>query len=282
MRTPGTVRAVNPTSPTSPTSPTGDSAVDRLQELFGLHDRVVVVTGASSGLGERFVHVLHGAGATVVAAARRADRLDALVERLGDRVVPVVADLTDPADRERVVATAFDIAGRVDVLVNNAGYSATGPSEDETLERFGATMDINVTATFHLAQLAGRHMLDAGRGSIVNVASILGLVAATPIKEAAYCASKGAVVNLTRQLGCEWGRRGVRVNAIAPGWFPTEMTQTEMFDDDGGHSFITRNTPMGRAGELAELDGALLYLAGDASSYVTGQVLAVDGGWVAR
>ncbi len=125
-------------------------------------------------------------------------------------------------------------------------------------------------------------MLGAGRGSIVNIASILGLVASSPMKDATYCASKGALVNLTRQLGCEWGRKGVRVNAIAPGWFPSEMTQREMFDDAGGAAFIERTTPMGRPGALDELDGALLYLAGSASSYVTGQILAVDGGWVAR
>ena len=119
-------------------------------------------------------------------------------------------------------------------------------------------------------------------GSIVNVASILGLVAASPMKDASYCSSKGALVNLTRQLGCEWGRKGVRVNALAPGWFPSEMTQADMFDDEGGAQFVTRNTPMGRAGEPAELDGALLFLAGPASSYVTGQILAVDGGWTAR
>ena len=125
-------------------------------------------------------------------------------------------------------------------------------------------------------------MLAAGRGSIVNIASILGLVASAPMKDASYCASKGAVVNLTRQLGCEWGRKGVRVNAIAPGWFPSEMTQADMFDDDKGADFVARNTPMGRPGGVEELDGALLFLASDASTYVTGQILAVDGGWTAR
>ncbi|MCB1268322.1 MAG: glucose 1-dehydrogenase [Microthrixaceae bacterium] len=253
-----------------------------MQQLFGLDGRVAVVTGASSGLGDRFARVLHGAGATVVVAARRAERLEALAADLGGRVVVVPADLTVAADRERLIEEAFDVAGRIDVLVNNAGYGIPSPAESESIDRFEQTMDINVTAPFHLAQLAGRHMLAAGSGSIVNIASVLGLAASAPIKEVSYCASKGAVVNLTRQLGCEWGRKGVRVNAIAPGWFPSEMTQAEMFDDEGGQSFIVRNTPMGRAGELAELDGALLYLAGDASTYVTGHILAVDGGWLAR
>lgn len=253
-----------------------------MQQLFGLDGRVAVVTGASSGLGDRFARVLHGAGATVVVAARRAERLEALAADLGGRVVVVPADLTVAADRERLIEEAFDVAGRIDVLVNNAGYGVPSPAESESIDRFEQTMDINVTAPFHLAQMAGRHMLAAGSGSIVNIASVLGLAASAPIKEVSYCASKGAVVNLTRQLGCEWGRKGVRVNAIAPGWFPSEMTQAEMFDDEGGQSFIVRNTPMGRAGELAELDGALLYLAGDASTYVTGHILAVDGGWLAR
>jgi len=250
--------------------------------LFRLDGRVAVVTGASSGLGDRFARVLHAAGATVVAAARRADRLDALADQLGEGLVPVTVDLTDVDARESLVETALGVTGGIDVLVNNAGYGVPVAAEDEPLEHFTRTLDINLVAVYHLSQLVARPMLAAGTGSIVNIASVLGMVASSPIKEASYCASKGAVVNLTRQLGCEWGRKGVRVNAIAPGWFPSEMTQEEMFDDASGLAFITRNTPMGRGGELDELDGALLFLAGDASTYVTGHVLAVDGGWLAR
>jgi NAD(P)-dependent dehydrogenase (short-subunit alcohol dehydrogenase family) len=267
-----------------------DDAIDRAApgaprppaDLFSLEGRVAVVTGASSGLGRRFAEVLHTAGAEVVVAARRADRLEALAERLGDRVRVVPADLTDANAREHLVQTALTVSGSIDVLVNNAGYGTPAPAETETLEHFEHTMGINLTAVFHLSQLAGRRMIAAGNGSIVNVASILGLVGAAPVKEASYCAAKGAVVNLTRALGAEWARKGVRVNAIAPGWFPSEMTQEQMFDDAAGLDFIVRNTPMARGGDEHELDGVLLFLAGDASTYVTGQVLAVDGGWLAR
>ncbi|MBU6215620.1 MAG: SDR family oxidoreductase [Acidobacteria bacterium] len=251
-------------------------------DLFGLDGRTALVTGASSGLGDRFARALHGAGATVVVTARRADRLEALAADLGDRVVVLPADLADAGAREALVRDAIRATGALDVLVNNAGYGVPVPAVDESIEQLEVTMAVNVTAPFHLCQLAGRHMLERGSGSIINIASIFGMVGSAPLREVAYCVSKGAIVNMTRQLGCEWSRGGVRVNAVAPGWFPTEMTQESMFDQESGRSYIERNTPIGRAGELHELDGPLLFLASDASTYVTGEVLAVDGGWLAR
>ena len=240
---------------------------------------VAVVTGASSGLGERFTRLLHAGGATVVAGARRLDRLEALREELGDRVVPVRCDVSDDADCERLIAAAGD---RIDVLVNNAGISNVLAAEDETPAQFRDVVAVNLNAVFVLSQLAGRRMLAQGGGSIVNIASILGLVASAPIKQASYTATKAAVVNLTRELGCQWARRGVRVNGIAPGWFLTEMTAADMFGDPASMRFLERNTPMARGGAEHELDGALLFLASDASTFVTGVTIPVDGGWTAR
>jgi NAD(P)-dependent dehydrogenase (short-subunit alcohol dehydrogenase family) len=245
--------------------------------------RVAVVTGASSGLGDRFARVLHGDGASVVISARRADRLAALREELGpERVLAVPCDLSDESARADLIDITVEHFGRVDILVNNAGLSHPGPAEHETLEEWDAVLQVNLTALFSLCQHTGRVMLAQGSGSIVNVASILGLVAAAPFAQASYAASKGAVVNLTRELACQWARRGVRVNAIAPGWFLSEMTREGVFEDERSLDYVRRNCPMGRTGEPHELDGLLLLLAGEGSSYITGQTIAADGGWTAH
>ena len=245
-----------------------------------LEGRVALVTGASSGLGARFAAVLAAAGAQVFACARRLDRLEALAAA-SDAIHPVRCDVADPADRARAVAAAVERFGQIDVCVNNAGISAPGPAEDTPLDAFRSVMQVNVEALFGLTQAVGRHMLERGRGSIVNISSMFGQVASAPVPEAAYVASKSAVNGLTRELGAQWAPRGVRVNAIAPGWFPTEMT-TELLADERSRRWLERTCPMGRPGRSEELDGALLFLASDASSYCTGQTLVIDGGWTLR
>jgi NAD(P)-dependent dehydrogenase (short-subunit alcohol dehydrogenase family) len=210
-------------------------------------------------------------------------RLVTLADELGERVVPIQCDVASDADCAALHEAALAVGdGHIDILINNAGVCSPIRAENEDPSEFRRTMDINLNGLFVLSQLAGRTMLEQRSGSIINIASILGLVAAAPIAQASYCASKGAVVNLTRELACQWAKSGVRVNAIAPGWFRSEMTNEELFGDEKSMDYVRRNCPMGRGGEDHELDGALIFLASDASSYVTGQILAVDGGWVAR
>lgn len=247
---------------------------------FSVRDRVVIVTGASSGLGERFARVLAESGATVVAAARRLDRLDRLAAELPS-VVPMRIDLLEEGDRATLVDSTIERFGRLDVLVNNAGGGNADTAINEPIDAFRRVVELNLVAVFELCQRAAIHMISAGRGSIINIASILGLVSSWPIPDGSYTASKGAVVNLTRELGCQWARQGVRVNAIAPGFFPSESMRA-MIDDEGATRMMKANCPMGRYGHEHELDGAMLFLASDASSYCTGQILTIDGGWTAR
>jgi len=251
--------------------------------LFSLEGRVAVVTGASAGLGVQFARALAGAGAHVVLAARRAERLENLARSLeaeGAEALPVACDVASAEDLDRLAETALERFGRVDVLVNNAGITEVVPALEHDPDSFRRICDVNLVGLFLCTQRLGRAMVEQGRGAVVNVASILGLVGSGQVTQAAYAATKGAVVNLTRELGAEWARKGVRVNAIAPGWFGSEMTD-DMFSEERSMRWLRSRTPMGRAGEEGELSGALLLLASDAGSFITGQTLAVDGGWTA-
>ncbi|MDQ2753939.1 MAG: glucose 1-dehydrogenase [Actinomycetota bacterium] len=253
--------------------------MDDMLAPFRLDGRTAIITGASSGLGTRFAEVLAGAGAEVVLAARRVDRLEELAGRLPGATA-VACDVSKQGDLQRLVDTTLARTGRIDVLVNNAGVSDPGPAELEDIDQFRQVIDINLTAVFALSQLVARHMLERGSGSIIQVASVLGLVGCGQIPQAGYAASKGGVVILAKELAAQWARRGIRVNALCPGWFPSEMT-ADMFSDEGTARWVRRKTPMGRGGDNHELDGALLFLASDASSYVTGVALPVDGGFSA-
>ena len=250
---------------------------------FRLDGRVAIVTGASSGIGRRFAQVLADQGATVLAAARRVDRLDDLAGT-SDRIHAAGCDVGDDAQLEQLVERAVADFGRIDVVVNNAGTTdAVTPAEHEDPAEFRRVVDVNMNACFVLSAAAARQMIVQEQGgSIVNISSVHGLVAAAPNAQAAYAASKGGLVNLTRELAAQWAKHRIRVNAIAPGYFETELTAAMFVGEDAGLRYIRRGTLLGRPGELHELDGALLLLATDAGSYITGQTIAVDGGWTAR
>jgi NAD(P)-dependent dehydrogenase (short-subunit alcohol dehydrogenase family) len=247
---------------------------------FRLDGRVAVVTGASSGLGMRFAAVLHGAGARVVAVARRADRLSELEARLPG-LDPVPFDLSEVARLDELVEGVLERHGRVDVLVNNAGVTDDRRALEQDDAGFLEVLQLNLVVPHLLSTRFARAIVArGGEGAIVNVASILGLRGSGQLSGAGYAASKGGLVNLTRELAGQWARQGIRVNALAPGWFESELT-SDMFKDERSLAFLRRRTPMGRVGRPEELDGALLFLATGASSFVTGQVVTVDGGWCA-
>jgi len=236
-----------------------------------------VITGASSGLGAGFACALAEAGADVVLAARRADRIEDVassVEKLGRRALAVPTDVTDPEACDRLARTAVAEMGHVDVLVNNAGLGTAVPALRETPAEFRAVIDVNLFGAYWMAQAAAR-VMDRG-GSIVNIASVLGLVKSyTP--QAAYSSGKAGLIGLTRDLSQQWAaRRGIRVNAVAPGYFSSEMTRA--VPAEGLQAFLGSTCTLGRLGEQPEIDAAVVFLASPASSYITGVTLAVDGG----
>lgn len=242
-----------------------------------LDGAIALVTGASSGLGERCARVLHGAGAHVVATARRGARLVELAGECGDRMEIVAGDITD-ADHRLALMERARAHGRLDVLVNNAGVCDDGPIEDQSLDELVRVIDVNLVSVLDMCRLSAPLLLATPGASVINVASMYGIVSSRgPM--AGYNATKGAVINLTRQLAAQWGSRGVRVNALAPGYFPTEMTG--FLSDPGFARSIRERTLLQRTPALDEIDGPLLFLATAASSYMTGQVLVIDGGWTA-
>jgi NAD(P)-dependent dehydrogenase (short-subunit alcohol dehydrogenase family) len=256
--------------------------VTDLPGLFSLAGRTAVVTGASAGLGERLARVLAAAGAQTAVIARRADALERLAAEVPG-VIALPADLSEAGQVRDVAARALDVlGGRVDVLVNNAAYIAGGiTAEDETLEQIQRTLAVNLVAPILLAQAFVPGMRAHGSGSIVNVTSMVAAVGIGRFPQAAYAASKGGLESITREWAAQWSRHGVRVNNLAPGFVATEMTES-VIDHERVQAWILRNTLIPRHGVPEDFDGALLFLASDASRYVTGQTLRVDGGWTAR
>jgi NAD(P)-dependent dehydrogenase (short-subunit alcohol dehydrogenase family) len=247
-----------------------------LLDRFKLDGKVAIVTGATSGLGVAFADGLAEAGADVAICGRRAERLEgtkAKVEAHGRRCVAVPADVANPDDCTRLVEATVSELGRVDILINNAGIGTAVPATRETPEEFRKVVDINLNGSYWMAQACGRAMKDGG--SIVNIGSVLGSTTAG-LPQAAYAASKAAIIGLTRDLAQQWtGRKGIRVNALAPGFFASEMT--EQYPEGYLDAMMIR-VPTGRGGDPDELVCAAIFLASDASSYVTGALLPVDGG----
>jgi NAD(P)-dependent dehydrogenase (short-subunit alcohol dehydrogenase family) len=251
-------------------------------DMFNLKGRVALVTGASSGLGLQFARVLADNGAAVALVARRVERLKSLkdeIENKGGQAVAIEADVTDRAAMTRAYDAAEKAFGTVTILVNNAGIAHGGRATDMTAEEWRKVLGTNLDAVFFWAQEAARRMLAAKKqGAIVNIASVLGLAVAKGA--VAYATAKAGVVQLTKALAVELAFKGVRVNAIAPGWFVTEMNDDYLNSEAG--TAIKREIPMGRFGATGDLDGALLLLASDAGSYITGATLVVDGGQVVQ
>ncbi len=252
-------------------------------DMFSLAGRVALVTGASSGLGQQFARALADNGAAVALVARRADRLGELqksIEATGGRAVAIEADVTDRAAMARAFDAAEKAFGTVTILVNNAGIAQKPARAIEvSVEEWRKVLSVDLDAVFHNAQEAARRMLAAGKpGAIINISSVLGFGVAKGT--AAYAVAKAAVVQTTKALAVELAFKGVRVNAIAPGWFVTEINDKYLMSEAG--AAIKREIPMGRFGNAGDLDGALLLLASDAGSYITGATILVDGGQVVQ
>ncbi|WP_280379252.1 SDR family NAD(P)-dependent oxidoreductase [Nocardia wallacei] len=251
---------------------------DRITRLFGLDGRVAIVTGASSGLGAAVAETLSALGARVAVVARRADRLGELATRLDGHAVE--CDLTGNVDT--VVPAVVAALGPPEILINAAGNRfGEDRAESETADAIDRTLTLNLVAPFRLAQAVFPHMRDLGRGAIVNVSSISGRVGIPGIPQASYAAGKAGLSGLTTELAVQWARHSIRVNTVAPGFFRSEITDS-LYDDERGARYLRRNTPLPTEATADDIVGAIVWLAGDAARYVTGQTIVVDGGWTAR
>lgn len=251
--------------------------------MFDLTGRVAVVTGASSGLGVQFANVLAEQGADLVLLARRVEKLEqvaAEIRKKGRKVLVLGCDVTKVADVQAARDAAIKEFGKVDILVNNAGGSRGNACETVTDDDWKFTMDLNISSIFTCCREFGKEMLKKGYGRIINIASMYGLVGNNINPALPYHTSKGAVVNFTRALGAEWGKRGITVNAICPGFFASELTDGFVDSADFVNS-VKVYCPMGRVGKRGELNPALVYLASEEASYSNGSMVVVDGGWTA-
>lgn len=251
-----------------------------VKELFDLTGKVAIVTGGGRGLGEQIAKGFAEAGANVVLCSRNENACKEVSEELksiGVESLAIKCDVTNPEDVQNVVKQTKEKFGRIDILVNNSGASWGAPAEDMPLEAWHKVLNVNVTGTFIMSQAVGKVMLEQNEGKIINIASVAGLQGTNPkyLDAVGYSASKGAVVNLTRDLAVKWGSRGVHVNAIAPGFFPTKMSKDVIAH--GGEE-ILEGTPLRKFGSENDLKGAALFLAAPASDFVTGAILVVDGG----
>jgi NAD(P)-dependent dehydrogenase (short-subunit alcohol dehydrogenase family) len=254
----------------------------RVQELFDLNGKVAIVTGGSIGLGRQMAEALAEAGADLVLCARKKERCDRAakeLEALGADTLALGCDVKKPEDVQAVVDRTVELFGRLDILINNAGTSWGAPVEEMTLEQWNKVIETNLTGTFLFSQAAGKVMVRQTSGKIINITSVAGIHGAPASFQAiGYHASKGGVIAFTKDLACKWGQHNIQVNAIAPGWFPTNMSAVVI--ERNRETFLKR-LPLGRFGGENDLKGAAVFLASAASDFVTGHVLVVDGGQTA-
>jgi gluconate 5-dehydrogenase len=252
-----------------------------MSQLFDLKEKIAVVTGASSGLGVLFALALAKQGADIAIVARRVEKLEDVktrIEALGVRCLPVQCDVSKSANIKQAVNKIKEYFGTIDILVNNAGIGMFGPAQEQSDELWETMMSVNLNGVYYFAREVGKIMIEKKYGKIINIGSIHSTVAMTGLPLTAYCTTKGGVEMLTKSLANEWAKYGITVNAIGPAYFPSEMTDNVLESEDF-QKVIKANCPMGRTGRDGELDGAIIYFASDASSYTTGQLLLVDGGW---